>query len=57
MVPSDENVQRFKKLFKKKYGVDYTDEEAKKTLERLVLFFETLIEIDQREKISVKTRT
>lgn len=47
-----ENVQKFKQTFREEYGVNYSDDEAREALERLTLFFETLMEIDKRENIT-----
>jgi len=47
---SDKAIQEYKDIFKKEFGQDLTDAEAKEQGERLVLFFKTLIDIDQREK-------
>ena len=51
---SDKAIQEYKKIFKKEFGQDLTDAEAREQGERLVLFFKTLIDIDQREKNKLK---
>lgn len=48
MTLSDKAVQEFKDIFKKEYGQDLTDVEAREQGERLVNFFEVLIKIDSR---------
>lgn len=50
MILSDKAVQEYKEIFKKEYGQDLSDAEAREQGERLVKFFETLIKIDQRSK-------
>ena len=47
---SDKAIQEYKEIFKKEYGQDLTDKEARDQGERLVKFFETLVKIDQRNK-------
>lgn len=51
---SNEAVQKYKNIFKKEFGQDLTDVEAREQGKRLVLFFKTLIEIDQKKKQRVK---
>ena len=51
---SDKAIQEYKEIFKKEFGQDLTDAEAREQGERLVLFFKTLIDIDQREKNKLK---
>lgn len=50
MTLSDKAVQEYKKIFKTEFGQNLTDAEAREQGERLVKFFQTLIEIDQRTK-------
>lgn len=45
---SDKLVQEFIEIFKKEYGKDYTDVEIRKSVEKLVGFFDLLIKVDQR---------
>lgn len=45
---SDKAIQEYKDIFKKEFGQDLTNAEAREQGERLVLFFKTLIDIDQR---------
>jgi hypothetical protein len=47
MTLSDKSAQKFKDIFKKEYGQDLTDMEARNQAERLVKFFEVLIQIDR----------
>lgn len=46
---SDKSVQEFKEIFKKEYGQDLTDTEAREQGERLLKYFEILIKIDRRK--------
>ena len=47
---SDKAVQEYKEIFKNEYRQDLTDAEAREQGERLLKFFEILIQIDQRNK-------
>lgn len=47
---SDKSVQKFKEVFKKEYGKEYTDAEAREAAENLVGFFDLLIKVDRRNK-------
>jgi len=47
---SDKAVQEFKNIFKKEYGQELTDAEAREQGERLVKFFEILIRADRRTR-------
>lgn len=47
---SDKAIQEYKEIFKKEYGQDLTDAEAREQGERLLKFFEILIKIDQKNK-------
>ena len=47
---SDKAIQEFKEIFKKEYGKEYTDAEAREAAENLVGFFDLLIKVDQRNK-------
>lgn len=48
---SDKAIQEFKDIFKKEYGQDLSDAEAREQGERLLMFFQTLIDIDRRTKL------
>ncbi|MDP2874136.1 MAG: hypothetical protein Q8N84_02490 [bacterium] len=43
-------VQELKRLMKEEYGKDYTDEEAQKAGESLILLFKTLLEAERKHK-------
>lgn len=47
---SQKLIDEFKQLFKNKYGVNYTDEEAREAANNLVGFFELLLKIGYRNK-------
>lgn len=47
---SNKLIDEFKLLFKKNYGVEYTDEEEKEAANNLVGFIELLLKIDYRNK-------
>ena len=47
---SEKSIQKFKKIFKEDYGVEYSDEEAREAAENLVGFFDLLYKIDKRNK-------
>lgn len=47
---SQKLIDEFKQIFKEKYKVSYTDEEAREAAERLVGFYKLLIKVDQRNK-------
>ena len=47
---SEKSIQKFKKIFKEDYGVEYSDEEAREASENLVGFFDLLYKIDKRNK-------
>ena len=51
MNTSDKSIQSFKRIMKKQYGQDLTDNETREQRERLVKFFELLIKIDRRNKL------
>ena len=51
MEPSKEYLEKFKKIFKDKYGHEYTDEEAYGAARNLLGFVEILIESAQKEAI------
>lgn len=51
---SDKAVKEYKDIFKKEFGQDLIDAEAREQGERLVLFFKTLIDIDRRVKSKSK---
>lgn len=45
----EESIQEFKEIWKKEYGTDITDNQAKEYGEELVGFFRLLIEIDRKK--------
>jgi len=47
---TDAEVQKFKQLYKRQYGVNYTDEQAREAHDNLVGFFSLLLEVDRRNK-------
>lgn len=47
---SQKHLEKFKELFKRKYGVEYSDDEAKEAVQNLVSYFELLISIDKHNK-------
>ena len=51
---SDKLVQEYKEIFKKEYGQDLTEAEAREQGERLLVFFKTLVDIDRRTKSKKK---
>lgn len=51
MTLSDKAIQEYKEIFKKEYGQELTDVEAREQGERLLMFFQTLIDIDRRTKL------
>lgn len=51
---SDKAIQEYKEIFKKEFGQNLTDAEAREQGERLILFFKTLIGIDQKTKSKIK---
>jgi len=54
MILSQKSVDEYKKIFKKVYKKDITDEEAREQGQRLINFFEILIDIDKRKNIIKK---
>jgi hypothetical protein len=44
-----ETVENFKEMFKKEYGVDYTDQEAWEATHNLLGVFEWLLEQDKKQ--------
>ena len=46
---TSETVEKFKKMFKKEYGVEYSDEEAKEATENLLNVFEWLLKQDRKQ--------
>lgn len=56
MILSDNSVQKFKEAFKKGYGKEYADSEAREADENLVGFFELLIKVDRRNKEELKNK-
>ena len=47
---SNKAIQEYKDIFKKEFGQNLTDAEAREQGERLIKFFEILIKVDQRNK-------
>jgi len=54
MILSQKSVDEYKKIFKKIYKENITDEEAQEQGQRLLNFFKILIKIDKREHIIKK---
>lgn len=46
---SPETIQKFKKIFKEEYGVDYTDEEAYEASHNLLGVFDWLLKQDIKQ--------
>lgn len=46
---SPETVEKFKQAFKRKYGVEYSDSEAREAAHNLLGFFELLLKVDRRQ--------
>ena len=44
-----ETVENFKQMFKKEYGVEYSDQEAWEAAHNLIGFFDLLLKVDRRE--------
>lgn len=44
-----ESVESFKRLFKKEYGVEYSDKEAWEATHNLVGFFDLLLKADRKQ--------
>lgn len=51
---SNKAIRGFKEIYKKEYGKDISDMEAREQGEKLVNFFEVLIKIDKKEHIIKK---
>ncbi|MEK9207210.1 MAG: hypothetical protein AAB922_01930 [Patescibacteria group bacterium] len=47
---SRETIEEFRVIFKKEYGVEYTDQEAWEATHNLIGFFDLLLKIDHRQK-------
>ncbi len=47
MALSEKAVKEFKEVWKKEYGVELTDDEARESSENLLGFFRLLMEIDR----------
>lgn len=47
---SKETIEEFKAIFKKEYGVEYTDQEAWEAANNLVGFFDLLLKLDHKQK-------
>lgn len=50
MEVSQKILNEFKEIFEKEHGVKYSNMEAREVAERLAVFFELLIKIDQKNK-------
>ena len=46
---SSETIEKFKKMFKKEYGVDYSDQEAWEATHNLVGAFDLLLQMDRKQ--------
>ncbi len=44
-----ETVENFKRMFKREYGVEYSDQEAWEATHNFIGFFDLLLKVDQRE--------
>lgn len=44
-----ETVEKFKKMFKKEYGVDYSDQEAWEATHNLIGAFDLLLQMDRKQ--------
>ncbi len=44
-----ETVENFKQMFKREYGVEYSDQEAWEAAHNLIGFFDLLLKVDRRE--------
>ena len=53
---SEKATKKFKQIFKKEYGVNYTDEEAQEAAFNLYGFFELLYKIDREQKLNAKQK-
>ena len=47
---SKKTVEEFREIFKKEYGVEYSDQEAWEAAHNFVGFFDLLLKIDHRQK-------
>jgi protein-tyrosine-phosphatase len=45
-----ETVESFKQLFKKEYGVEYSDKEAWEATHNLLGFFDLLLKMDRKQQ-------
>lgn len=45
-----ETVERFKKIFKKEYGVEYSNEEAWEAAHNFLGFFDLLLRLDRKQR-------
>ncbi len=46
---SPETVEKFKEMFKKEYGVDYSDQEAWEATHNLIGAFDLLLQMDRKQ--------
>ena len=51
---SNKSIEEYKRIFKKKFGKEISDEEALEQVTRLVNFFEILHKINVKDKIRKK---
>lgn len=47
---SPETVERFKKMFKEEYGVEYSNKEAWEATHNFLGFFDLLLKLDRKQK-------
>lgn len=46
---TSETVERFKQMFKREYGVEYSDQEAWEATNNLIGVFELLLQMDRKQ--------
>jgi len=51
---SPETVEKFKKMFKEEYGVEYSDEEAWEATHNFLGFFDLLLKLDRKQQKNEK---
>lgn len=51
MMPSEESIKEYKEIYKKEFGEDISDNEARTQATRLLNFFRVLYEVDKKDKI------
>jgi hypothetical protein len=47
---SYESLKKFKEIYKKQFGEEISDEEARESGERLLTFMRVLLKVDQKEQ-------